>query len=90
MSCGRPHTTPCTTVLSVIHAYSDGETTQVERIDIVQHLQECPPCEQQFAVVRAMKVLVHRSCAAAAPQQLRAQIVTRIRDVSAVDEAGGE
>lgn len=92
MSCGRPHATPCTTVLSLVHAYTDGEVTEVQRIDIVQHLQECPPCDEQFQTVRAVKVLVQRSGGAAAPDRLRAEIVTRIRTVAAAPapDAPGE
>lgn len=83
MSCGRPHAVPCTRVLSVVHEYLDGEMAEVERIDIVQHLGECPPCEEQVAVLRAVKVVVHRSCAdQAAPESLRVSIMARVRQVS--------
>lgn len=91
MSCGRAHATPCTTVLSLIHAYSDGETTEIQRVDIVQHLQECPPCDEQFTLVRAVKVLVQRSCASSpAPDQLRARIVASIREGSITYRIDGE
>lgn len=82
MSCGRPHVTPCTTVLSLVHAYSDGETTEIQALEIVQHLHECPPCDEHYGVVRTVKVLIQRSCSAPAPAGLRAQILTRLREVS--------
>jgi mycothiol system anti-sigma-R factor len=83
MSCGNAHDTPCTQVLSLVHQYIDGEVAEVERLQIVQHLEECPPCVQQFSVMSSVKIVVHRSCCPApAPEELRMQIVTRIRQVS--------
>lgn len=83
MSCGRSHAVSCTRVLSVVHEYLDGEVAEVERIDIVQHLSECPPCEEQVAILRTVKVVVHRSCAdQAAPESLRVSIMARVRQVS--------
>jgi mycothiol system anti-sigma-R factor len=73
MSCGNPHETPCTEVLDAVYSYLDGEIDDHQRALIVQHLDECGPCLQQL----------HRSCACeSAPEQLRVQIVTRIRQVS--------
>lgn len=89
MSCGNPHAVPCTQVLSLMHEYVDGEVAEVQRIDIVQHLGECPPCDEQVSVVRAVKVVVHRSCAGeSAPEALRVSIVARIRQVAVTDGTG--
>ena len=83
MSCGNPHTTSCVEVLEHVHDYLDGEISEQERVLIVQHLEECPPCVHQFQVVRTVKALVHRSCGSSpAPDRLRLEIVTRIRQVS--------
>lgn len=93
MSCGNPHATPCTKVLEHVHDYLDGEITERVRVQVVQHLEECPPCVHQFQVVRTVKALVHRSCATeAAPERLRLEIVTRIRQVSITyrSEGSGE
>ncbi len=82
MSCGNPHATACTEVLEHVHEFIDGEITETERVLVVQHLGECPPCVHQFEVVRTVKALVQRSCASeAAPDRLRLEIVTRIRQV---------
>jgi mycothiol system anti-sigma-R factor len=83
MSCGNPHETPCTEVLDAVYSYLDGEIDDHQRALIVQHLDECGPCLQQFHLEQVVKSLVHRSCACeSAPEQLRVQIVTRIRQVS--------
>lgn len=89
MSCGNPHAMPCTQVLSLMHEYVDDEVAEVQRVDIVQHLGECPPCDEQVSLVRAIKVVVHRSCAGeAAPDSLRVSIVARIRQVAVTDVPG--
>ena len=83
MSCGRPHETSCTEVLAFVHEFVDGEVTEVRRLQIVQHLDECPPCGDEFGLVSVVKSLVYRSCASeAAPERLRVEIVTRIRQIS--------
>jgi mycothiol system anti-sigma-R factor len=52
-------------------------------VSITTHLRECPPCLQHFAVERAVKGLVRRSCACEqAPEELRTQIVTKIRQIT--------
>ena len=89
MSCGNPHATACTEVLEHVHDYLDGEISESQRVLIVQHLEECPPCVHQFQLVRTVKALVHRSCGASpAPDRLRLQIVTRIRQVSITYRSG--
>jgi mycothiol system anti-sigma-R factor len=83
MSCGNPHETPCADVLAAVYDYLDGEIDDTRRALIVQHLDECGPCLQQFGLEQAVKSLVHRSCACEmAPEHLRVQIITRIRQVS--------
>ena len=83
MSCGNPHDTDCSEVLALVYEFLDGETTDDDRARIAQHLDECQPCLRQYGLEQAVKALVHRSCACEhAPEQLRVQIVTRIRQVS--------
>jgi mycothiol system anti-sigma-R factor len=83
MSCGNPHDTDCSEVLDLVYAFLDGETSDADRSRIAQHLDECQPCLRQYGLEQAVKALVHRSCACEhAPERLRVQIVTRIRQVS--------
>ncbi|MSV75086.1 MAG: mycothiol system anti-sigma-R factor, partial [Actinobacteria bacterium] len=34
MSCGNPHATPCTEVLSLLYVYIDEEIDEVHRIEV--------------------------------------------------------
>ena len=83
MSCGKPHEQDCSEVLSLVYGFLDGEIDEAMRARIANHLDECGPCLKQFGLEQAVKALVHRSCACQpAPESLRVQIVTRIRQVS--------
>jgi len=83
VSCGNPHETPCADVLDQVYEFLDGEIDDQRRARILQHLDECGPCLQQFGLEKAVKALVHRSCSCdVAPESLRVQIVARIRQVS--------
>ena len=83
MSCGNPHATDCREVLSMVYDFLDGEVDDADRARIVQHLDECSPCLRQYGLEQAVKALVHRSCTCEhAPEHLRVQIVTRIRQIS--------
>jgi mycothiol system anti-sigma-R factor len=90
MSCGNPHATDCAEVLALVYGFLDGEVDDVDRARIVQHLDECSPCFQQFGLEQVVKSLVHRSCACEqAPDRLRVQIVTRIRQVTITYRSSG-
>ena len=83
MSCGHPHGTDCRDVLAKVYDFLDGEVTPDDHARIAQHLDECAPCLRQYGLEQAVKALVHRSCGCEhAPEQLRVQIVTRIRQIS--------
>jgi mycothiol system anti-sigma-R factor len=76
MSCGQPHDTDCAEVLSRVYDFLDGEIDDERREEIRV------PCLAQFGLERAVKELVHRSCACThAPESLRVRIVTRIEQI---------
>jgi mycothiol system anti-sigma-R factor len=83
MSCGHPHSTPCSDVLEAISAYLDGELTADDRAVIAQHIHECWPCLHEVDVYREVKVLIARACGGEqVPDDVRARVVSRIRTVS--------
>ena len=86
MSCGNPHATPCTEVLVHIHEYLDGTVDATFYAAVVQHLDECPPCNTEVRVEQTVRALVVRSCTGTtAPDALRMQIITRIRSIRTTD-----
>lgn len=91
MSCGQPHETDCSEVLSMVYDFLDGEIDAEQHDRIAQHLDECGPCLRQYGLEQAVKALVHRSCACEhAPERLRVQIVTRIRQISITYRSTGD
>lgn len=91
MSCGNPHRTDCTEVLSLVYDFLDGEVEPADRARIIEHLDECGPCLRQFGLEQAVKTLVQRSCTCEhAPERLRVQIVTRIRQISVTYRSLGD
>jgi len=82
MSCGHPHSTPCPAVLSWVYDFLDGEIDDVRRTEVMAHLQECPPCGDQYALEKTVKALVHRSCCQdSAPAELRVRVIARIQEI---------
>jgi len=84
MSCGHHHDTDCSSVLGRVYEYIDNEMADDDCVTIKQHLDECAPCLAEFGLEQAVKALVARSCGCdTAPDQLRAKILSRIREVQA-------
>jgi mycothiol system anti-sigma-R factor len=81
MSCGDPHETPCSEVLEKVYLYLDGEADDNDHDHIRIHLDECAPCLRQYGLEQAVKALVARSCAEAAPVDLRERVLLRIQQV---------
>jgi len=75
----------------MVDEFLDGEIDWDRKALIAAHLEECSPCLRQFGLLQAVKQLVHRSCGCGpAPDSLRVQIVTRIRQVSISYRTYGE
>jgi mycothiol system anti-sigma-R factor len=84
MSCGNPHETPCTEVLDHVYAYLDGELGAPDCEKIRIHLDECGPCLREYGLDEVVKQLVRRHCGHdLVPQELRAKVLIRIRQVQA-------
>jgi len=67
----------CAAVLAKLAQFLDGECAEAEADEIRGHLDACDRCVEDADVALALKALVQRRCrAAAAPQTLRASILT--------------
>ena len=71
--------TDCADVVLRLFEFVDNETQPLDRARIQAHLDECGSCLAEYERDLLLKALVRRACArAAAPPQLRAQIMTVI------------
>lgn len=83
MSCGDPHDTDCASVLEQVYEYIDHEMDDDDLATVKQHLDECRPCLAEYGLEQAVKSLVHRCCSEVAPEDLRAKVLSKIRQVQA-------
>ena len=76
----------CDAYISQLYTYLDGELSEHERAQLQAHLEDCPPCLQEYERDAILKALVRRSCACEqAPAALRAQIMTQITTVTVTE-----
>ncbi len=83
MSWSKDEDVDCAEVLQRVYLYIDREldegTLTYEQIQ--HHLDDCGPCLTSFDIDRVVKALVARSCRDQAPAELRARVITRIREL---------
>ena len=73
----------CDAYISQLYTYLDGELSDHECAQLQAHLEDCPPCLQEYERDAILKALVRRSCTSEiAPATLRAQILTQITTVT--------
>jgi mycothiol system anti-sigma-R factor len=89
MSCGDPHEVDCSSVLEQVYEYIDQEMADDDIATVKQHLDECSPCLAEYGLEQAVKALVHRSCCETAPEELRAKVLSKIRQVQAASALEG-
>jgi len=82
MSCGDPHETDCTDVLSEVYLYLDLECTDERRLVIREHLDECSPCLREFGIELEVKALVARCCGSeTAPLELKQRLRVKLAEL---------
>jgi len=90
VSCGNPHETPCSQVISDVYLYLDAECDEVGRERIKRHLDECSPCLRDYGIEQEVKALVARCCGhETAPDGLRERLRVKLREVVAVGVSDG-
>lgn len=81
----RPEAVDCADVVLRLFEFVDNETEPLDRARIQAHLDECGSCLAEYDRDLLLKALVRRACTRqSAPDQLRAQILTRITSVTVV------
>ncbi len=88
MSCGEPHETDCSEVLSEVWLFLDHECDDKRRRLLEQHLDECSPCLEQYGIEEHLKVLLARKCGGEhAPDSLKQRLRAEIRR-TVIDQGG--
>jgi len=73
--------TECTAFIERIVYFLDNELAEDDVVEVRLHLDGCGPCHELYDVQRAIKTLVARSCAERAPDELKAKVLVRLREV---------
>jgi len=60
-----------------------NEVCKTEHADIKEHLDSCPSCQEEALVARTLTDVVARACKETAPEQLRDQVLARLRAAQA-------
>lgn len=83
MSCGSPHQTPCTEVLSAVFLYIDHEINDVEKVHAIEiHLEECPPCSESIGAEQRIRELLARCCGCdPTPDPVRERVLQRLTEI---------
>ena len=60
-----------------------NEVCKTQHTDIAEHLENCQGCRDEALVERTLTEVVARACKEAAPEELRDQVLERLRAIQA-------
>jgi anti-sigma factor (TIGR02949 family) len=66
-----------------LEEYLRHEVCATSQVDIAEHLENCPSCQDEALVSRTLTEVVARACKETAPEELRDQVLQRLRAVQA-------
>lgn len=75
------HEESCADFLQNIVYFLDNELDEVDVAAVRFHLDECAPCLQSYSLQRTVKMIVARSCAEKAPEELRDRVRVQIQQI---------
>jgi anti-sigma factor (TIGR02949 family) len=73
----------CETAKKDLEEYLHNELCSVDTEDIREHLANCANCASEHHVGRVLTEAVQRACKETAPEDLRAQVLLKIRSLQA-------
>ncbi len=71
----------CDKARAELEEYLHNELRREDAADIREHVANCADCQAELRVGVAITEVVQRACKESAPEQLRLQVLARIRDV---------
>lgn len=66
-----------------LEEYLRNEVCKTQHADIKEHLASCPDCADEALVATTLTEVVARACKESAPEELRDQVLSRLRAVQA-------
>ena len=71
----------CDKAKNDLEEYLHNELQADDAADIREHLENCPSCAGEHKLGVVLTEVVQRACRETAPQELRLQVLTRIREL---------
>ena len=71
----------CDKAKAELEEYLHNELRGEDAADIHEHMEHCADCRAELRVGVAITEVVQRACRESAPEELRAQVLARIRSV---------
>ena len=71
----------CEKALAELEEYLHNELNQQDYADIKEHMSNCGDCEGEANVGIVLTKAVQRACTEVAPEDLRVQVLTKIREI---------
>ena len=62
-----------------LEEYLRNEVCKTQHSDITEHLANCPECRDEALVATTLTSVIARACKETAPEQLRDQVLQRLR-----------
>lgn len=66
-----------------LEEYLRNEICQTDSSDIREHLADCEECTREALLARTLTEVVQRACRETAPEELRIQVIARLRSATA-------
>jgi anti-sigma factor (TIGR02949 family) len=76
----------CDKAKAELEEYLHNELAGEDARDIREHMAGCADCSSEFHVNVVMTEAVKRACKEAAPEDLRLQVLTKLRDFQSTHE----
>lgn len=77
----EPTASECADFLERIVYFLDNELDEADCAVVRMHLDTCNLCLEKYDLQRTVKSVVARSCSESAPDDLRARVMMRVREV---------
>ncbi|MBX3092542.1 MAG: zf-HC2 domain-containing protein [Cryobacterium sp.] len=71
----------CEKALAELEEFLHNELNQSDYADIKEHMASCGDCEGEARVGMVLTQAVQRACKEEMPEELRLQVLTRIREI---------
>jgi mycothiol system anti-sigma-R factor len=72
----------CQEAIHTLYNFLDGELTEVRRLEIKRHLDECGPCLDAFDFEAELKLVIARKCREQVPDHLRERVYWALLEAS--------